>query len=110
MPPTAQRAAVTPVAEREQPARGSAGLEGAVLAIIAEVGGYSAGRLARSARLSDDLGYDSLLQLRLFERLRTDYPQLGLIAVVEVLPRIHSVGDVVDFVVERLGPAAGVTQ
>ena len=25
--------------------------------------------------------------------------------IVEVLPKIHSVGDVVDFVVERLGPA-----
>jgi acyl transferase domain-containing protein len=110
VPPTAQRAAVTPVAEREQPARVSASLEGAVLAVIAEVGGYSAGRLARSAGLSDDLGYDSLLQLRLFDRLRADYPQLGHIAIVEVLPKIHSVGDVVDFVVERLGPAAGVTR
>ena len=65
----------------------------------------------RSARLvgpacsADDLGYDSLLQLRLFDRLRTDYPQLGHIAIVEVLPKIHSVGDVVDFVVERLDPA-----
>jgi acyl transferase domain-containing protein len=110
VPPTAQRAAVTPVAEREQPARVSASLEDAVLAVIAEVGGYSAGRLARSARLSDDLGYDSLLQLRLFDRLRADYPQLGHIAIVEVLPKIHSVGDVVDFVVQRLGPAAGVTR
>ncbi len=77
--------------------------EGAVLAVIADVGGYSVGELARSSRLSDDLGYDSLLQLRLFDRLRADYPQLGHIAIVEVLPKIHSVGDVVDFVVERLG-------
>ena len=74
--------------------------------MIADVGGYSVGELARSSRLSDDLGYDSLLQLRLFDRLRADYPQLGHIAIVEVLPKIHSVGDVVDFVVERLGAQA----
>jgi acyl transferase domain-containing protein len=103
--PTAQPAVVTPVAEQEQPAWISAGLEGAVLDVIAEVGGYSADRLPRSARLSDDLGYDSLLQLRLIERLRTEYPQLENIPVAEVLPDIHSVGDLVDFVMQRLGPA-----
>ena len=110
VPPTAKPAAVTPIAEREHPARVPAAIESAVLAVIAEVGGYSAGRLARSARLSDDLGYDSLLQLRLIDRLRTEYPQLEHITVAEVLPNIHSVGDLVDFVLERLGSAAGVTQ
>ena len=108
--PTAQPAVVTPVAERQQTTQVPTASEGAVLAVIADVGGYSVGELARSSRLSDDLGYDSLLQLRLFDRLRADYPQLGHIAIVEVLPKIHSVGDVVDFVVERLGPAAGVTR
>ena len=107
--PTAKPAAVTPVAEREQPAQVLAGLEGAVLAVIADVGGYSVGQLARSSRLSDDLGYDSLLQLRLFDRLRADYPQLGHIAIAEVLPNIHSVGDLVDFVMQRLDPA-GLTR
>ena len=108
--PTAQPAVVTPVAEHQQPAQVPTASEGAVLALIADVGGYSVGQLARSSRLSDDLGYDSLLQLRLFDRLRADYPQLGHIVIVEVLPKIHSVGDVVDFVVERLGSAAGVIQ
>ena len=65
-------------------------------------------RLARSSLLAEDLGYDSLLQLRLIERLRTEYPQLLHIRVAEVLPKIHSVGDLVDFVVHRLDPA-GVT-
>ena len=109
--PTAQPAVVTPpVAERPQPAQVPDASAGAVLAVVADVGGYSTGELARSSRLSDDLGYDSLLQLRLFDRLRADYPQLRNIAIVEVLPKIHTVGDVVDFVVERLGPAAGVTR
>ena len=100
--PTAQPAMATPIAERKESAQVPAGPEDAVLALIAEVGGYSAGEIARSSRLSDDLGYDSLLQLRLFDRLRAEYPQLGHVAVVEVLPNIHSVGDVVDFVVQRL--------
>ena len=109
--PTAQLAVVTPpIAERPQPAQVPDASAGAVLAVVADVGGYSTGELARSNRLSDDLGYDSLLQLRLFDRLRADYPQLRNIAIVEVLPKIHTVGDVVDFVVERLGPAAGVTR
>ena len=83
--------------------------EGAVLALIADAGGYSPDQLARASRLSDDLGYDSLLQLRLFERLRAVYPQLQSIRVVEVLPKIHTVGDIIDLVRERLSPAADVT-
>jgi len=106
--PTAQPTVVTSVAEAQQPTQAPNSSEGAVLAVIADVGSYSVGELALSSRLSDDLGYDSLLQLRLFDRLRADYPQLGHIAIVEVLPRIHTVGDVVDFVLARLGPSAGV--
>ena len=60
--PTAKPAAVTPVAERQQPAHVLTASEGAILAVIADVGGYSVGELARSSRLSDDLGYDSLLR------------------------------------------------
>jgi acyl transferase domain-containing protein len=106
--PTAQRAVVVPLdgqAGREQPARVPASPEGAVLAVIADVGGYSVAELARSSLFGADLGYDSLLQLRLIDRLRTEYPQLEHITVAEVLPRIHSVGDLVDFVVQRLDPA-----
>jgi acyl transferase domain-containing protein len=107
--PTTQPAVVTPGAEREKRSRALAGPEGAVLGMIADVGGYSVAELARSSLLADDLGYDSLLQLRLIDRLRTEYPQLEDITVAEVLPNIHSVGDLVDFVVARLDPA-GVTR
>jgi acyl transferase domain-containing protein len=109
-PPVVVTPSVTPSAERHQPAPAPDASESAVLAVIADVGSYSASELAMSSRLSDDLGYDSLLQLRLFDRLRADYPQLGHIAIVEVLPNIHTVGDVVEFVVARLGPATGVTR
>jgi acyl transferase domain-containing protein len=103
--PTALPAVVTPVAERKQPSQVSAGPECAVMAVIADVGGYSVAELARSNHLGDDLGYDSLLQVRLIDRLRTEYPQLEHITVADVLPNIHSVGDLVDFVVQRLDPA-----
>jgi acyl transferase domain-containing protein len=89
-------------ADTEQPHTGA---EGGVLALIADVGGYSVTTLSRSKRLADDLGYDSLLQLRLLDRLRAEYPPLHDITVAEVLPRIHSVGDLIDFVMERLDEA-----
>jgi acyl transferase domain-containing protein len=103
--PTNQTAVVTPATNGQKPSRAPAGDEGAVLAMIADVGGYSVAELARSSLLADDLGYDSLLQLRLIDRLRTEYPRLEHIRVAEVLPNIHSVGDLVDFVVQRLDPA-----
>ncbi len=77
-----------------------------VLALIADVGDYSVTALARSKRLAEDLGYDSLLQLRLLDRLRTEYPQLQGVDVAELLPRIHNVGDLVDFVVHQLDRTA----
>lgn len=95
--PTAQPAEVEPAA---RPARVPIGREEAVLALIAEVGGYPVAALGRSSLLAEDLGYDSLLQLRLIDRLRTEYPQLQHIRVAEVLPNIHSVGDLVDFVAQ----------
>jgi len=100
VPPTAQPPIVTPVAEREQRACVPAEIEGAVLAVIANVGGYQVAELGRSSRLAEDLGYDSLLQLRLIDGLRSEYPQLEHISVAEVLPKIRSVGDLVDFVVQ----------
>ena len=96
---TAEAQVGEPGADTEQPQTGA---EGGVLALIADVGGYSVTALSRSKRLADDLGYDSLLQLRLLDRLRAEYPPLHDITVAEVLPRIHSVGDLVDFVMERL--------
>jgi len=75
-------------------------------ALIADVGNYSVGTLARSKRLADDLGYDSLLQLQLLDRLRTAYPQLAEVDVTDLLPRIHYVGDLVDFVVHELARTA----
>ncbi len=80
--------------------------EGEVLALIADVGNYPVTELAGSKRLADDLGYDSLLQLRLLDRLRKEYPRLKHVGVADLLPRIRTVGDLVDFVVHRLNGSA----
>jgi acyl transferase domain-containing protein len=87
----------------------SEGRAGDVVAVIAAVGGYPVDKLDRSTRLVEDLGYDSLLQLRLIDRLRTKYPQLEDITVAEVLPKIHDVGNLVDFV-EQWFDRAGVNR
>ena len=100
-PAPVQSAIVTAV-EQHRAARTPPGPENALMALIAEVGGYSAAKVARSSRLDDDLGYDSLLQLRLLSRLRSEYPELQHMSVSDVLPHIHSVGALVDFVVARV--------
>ncbi|HET7665981.1 MAG TPA: acyltransferase domain-containing protein, partial [Mycobacterium sp.] len=100
---------VTPVAETEQRAQRPTSPEKALLETIADVGGRPVAELGRSSRLTEDLGYDSLLQLRLLHQLREEYPQLADVTAAEVLPRIRSVGDLVDFVMQRL-KEAGVTR
>ncbi len=96
----------TPPAARADAEETRDDAEGEVLALIADVGNYSVTALGRSTRLADDLGYDSLLQLRLLDRLRAEYPQLQQLDVTDVLPRIGNVGDLVDFVVHELARTA----
>ena len=69
--------------------------------LIADIGGYTIDEIDPNALLGEDLGYDSLLQLRLIERLRTDYPQLQDAPVDELLPAINTVDDLVRFVARR---------
>ncbi|MCV7074379.1 type I polyketide synthase [Mycobacterium szulgai] len=83
-------------------------LAGEVLVLIARVGGYPVDEITRSSRLSEDLGYDSLLQLRLFEQVRRQYPQLALKSVADLPSSVDSVGSLVDLMVERLGVAGGL--
>jgi len=42
----------------------------------------------------------------LLDRLRKDYPQLQHVRVGDLQPRIQSVGDLVDFVMDRLDRSA----
>ena len=54
------------------------------------------------ARLGEDLGYDSLLLLRLIDRLRTEYPQLEGAPIDELLPVITKVDDLQRYVADRV--------
>ena len=70
--------------------------------IIADIGGYTTEEIDPNALLGEDLGYDSLLQLRLVDRIRTEYPQLEDAPVDELLLAIRSVDDVVRYVTHRV--------
>lgn len=70
--------------------------------IIADIGGYTTDEIDPNALLGEDLGYDSLLQLRLIDRIRTEYPQLEEAPVDELLLAIRNVDDVVRYVGDRL--------
>ncbi len=70
--------------------------------IIAEIGGYTPEEIDPNALLGEDLGYDSLLQLRLIDRIRTEYPQLDDAPVDELLLAIRNVDDVVRYVAHRI--------
>lgn len=77
-----------------------------VMALIAQIGGYPVDMVELSSRLSEDLGYDSLLQLRLFEQMRRHYPELGLTSITDLTSDIGSVGDLIDLVRRRLADPA----
>ena len=59
-----------------------------------------------NALLVADLGYDSLLQLRLIDSVRTEYPELQEAPVSELLSAIENVDDVVRYVADRLAKVA----
>jgi len=99
---------VTESRRAEVPTAVSTDLAGEVFALIARVGGYPVGEISRSSRLSEDLGYDSLLQLRLFEQVRQQYPQLALKSITDLPSSVGSVGALVDLMVERLSASGAV--
>jgi acyl transferase domain-containing protein/acyl carrier protein len=74
--------------------------------IIADIGGYPVEQIDPNTLLGADLGYDSLLQLRLIESLRTEYPELHEASVGELLSAIEDVDDVVRYVADRLAEVA----
>ena len=69
---------------------------------IADIGGYTTDDIHPNARLGEDLGYDSLLLLRLIDRLRTEYPQLEDAPIDELLPVITKVDDLQRYVADRV--------
>lgn len=70
--------------------------------LVAEVGGYPVEQVGPASRLAADLGYDSLLQLRLVESVRAEYPCLHEVSAAELLTAVTDVDDVVRYVADRL--------
>jgi acyl carrier protein len=82
------------------------GLEARVRYLVADIGGYAVEEIDLDALLGDDLGYDSPLQLRLIDRIRTEYPQLQDAPVDELVLAIRNVDDVVRYVADRISEVA----
>ncbi len=93
---------VTTPNKADRPAEAPIDLADEVLALISRVGGFEVGAILRSSRLSEDLGYDSLMQLRLLEHVRRLYPQLTAKSIADLAPHNGTVGALVDLVVERV--------
>lgn len=90
-------------AERRSEAPGDVADE--VFALVAQIGGHTVGEINRDSRLNEDLGYDSLLQLRLLEQMRSRYPQLALRSIADLPSNIGNVGALVDLLLARIRSA-----
>ncbi len=68
--------------------------------LIAEIGGYAPDDIRPGALFGEDLGFDSLLQVRLITRLRAEYPHVQTVSIEELLPVITRVDDLLRFVTD----------
>lgn len=73
-------------------------LETSICAVIAQLGGFEAGEFTRSSRLRDDLGFDSIMAVRLGDRVNELLVPSPPIAVVDLADNLDTVGNLVDFV------------
>ncbi|AUG78815.1 Polyketide synthase [Kitasatospora sp. MMS16-BH015] len=97
-------AAPQPVSARLTLGRG-AGLTGptaeAVLAAVAQVGGYTVAELNAHSRLYEDLGFDSVMVMELKTRIEKKLALPEAIPVQDLLPHLGSVGTLITFFEER---------
>ncbi|AXL92988.1 polyketide synthase [Streptomyces sp. CB09001] len=80
------------------------------LTAIGQVGGYEVGELGPLLRLYEDLGFDSVMVMELKKRLEERLPVLEALTVQDLLPRLATVGDLVEFLREYCAPASDSTQ
>ncbi|MEV7601800.1 acyl carrier protein [Kitasatospora sp. NPDC089797] len=55
-------------------------------------------------QLVDDLGFDSVMLMQLKSGLEQHFPELGGCTLPEILPYLHTVGSLSDYLVLRLSP------
>jgi acyl carrier protein len=76
----------------------------AVRAAIGSVSGHAAAALVPAARLDDDLGFDSVMAMRLADELE---PQLRRsLDLAALLPHLTTVGELIGHLESELGGAA----
>ncbi|WP_441250992.1 type I polyketide synthase [Kitasatospora sp. McL0602] len=82
-----------------------AGLAGpvpeAVLAAVAQVGGYTVAELGTHSRLYEDLGFDSVMVMELKTRIEKKLALAEAVPVQDLLPHLGSVGTLIGFFEER---------
>ncbi|GAA3910457.1 type I polyketide synthase [Streptomyces lacrimifluminis] len=77
----------------------------AVIEAVAEVGGYANDEVSRLSLLYEDLGFDSVMIMELKDRLQDRLTGLEAMSVQDLLPRLSSVGDLADYLQDRVGSA-----
>ncbi|MDR3080267.1 MAG: acyltransferase domain-containing protein [Streptomyces sp.] len=80
------------------------------LAVVGQVGGYEVAELGPLLRLYEDLGFDSVMVMELKKRLEERLPAVAELTVQDLLPRLATVGDLVDFLREYCAPDTDSTQ
>ena len=71
-------------------------LHAAICAAIAHMSGFDVEEITRASRLRDDLGFDSIMAVRLGDRVNDILAPMPAIAVVELAENLDTVGSLVD--------------
>ncbi|MFD9721792.1 type I polyketide synthase [Streptomyces sp. NPDC059076] len=78
---------------------------GAVIEAVAAVGGYAPDEVSPASLLYEDLGFDSVMVMELKDRIQERLSGLETMSVQDLLPRLSSVGDLIDYLRDRVGSA-----
>ncbi|WP_267241969.1 type I polyketide synthase [Streptomyces sp. PR69] len=70
--------------------------------LVCRVGGHEPAAVHLGSRLHEDLGFDSIQVMELKARIEKELPQLGSLPVEELLASLSTLGDLVDYLSERL--------
>nr|APD72050.1 type I polyketide synthase 2 [Streptomyces sp.] len=77
----------------------------AVIEAVAGVGGYAPQEISPGSLLFEDLGFDSVMVMELKDRIQERLTGLEAMSVQDLLPRLSSVGDLIDYLRDRVGAA-----
>ncbi|WP_437781818.1 SDR family NAD(P)-dependent oxidoreductase [Sorangium sp. So ce1097] len=104
--PAAAPAATASAAPAAAAAPVAADVERVVMAVVAETTGYPAEMLGLQMELESDLGIDSIKRVEILSAVRDRTPGLSEVDA-SALAQLRTLGQVVDHLRAKLGPAAG---